>query len=71
MTDSARTAITDTSADSISPYANYARQGAVIVPRCLFFVEEDREHLAVVQAGQTVTVNPSTRLPMIRTRGAA
>ena len=52
-----RTAITDTSADSISPYANYARQGAVIVPRCLFFVEKTA-NLAVVQAGQTVTVNP-------------
>ena len=52
-----RTAITDTSAGSISPYASHARQGAVIVPRCLFFVEET-ENTAVVQAGQTVTVNP-------------
>ena len=52
-----RTAITDTSAGSISPYASHARQGAVIVPRCLFFVEET-ENTAIVQAGQTVTVNP-------------
>ena len=53
----ARTTIIDTSANSISPYANYARQGAVIVPRCLFFVEKT-ENPAIVQAGQTVTVNP-------------
>ena len=53
----ARTAISDTSANSVSPYANYARQGAVIVPRRLFFVEET-ENPAIVQAGQTVTVNP-------------
>lgn len=32
--------ITDTSAGSTSFYANYARQGASIVPRCLFFVDE-------------------------------
>jgi hypothetical protein len=50
-------AITDTSASSVSPYANYARQGAVIVPRSLFFVEET-ENPTIVQAGQTVTVNP-------------
>ena len=52
----ARTAITDTSATSVSPYAGYSRQGASIVPRCLFFVEET-ENPAIVQAGQTVTVN--------------
>ena len=52
-----RTAITDTSAASVSPYAGYSRQGASIVPRCLFFVEE-AENPAIVQAGQTVTVNP-------------
>ena len=52
-----RAAITDTSASSISPYANYARQGAVIVPRSLFFVEET-ENPTIVQAGQTITVNP-------------
>ena len=52
-----RTTITDTSAKSNSPYADYSRQGAVIVPRCLFFVEET-DNPAIVQAGQTVTVNP-------------
>ena len=40
-----------------SPYADYSSQGAVIVPRCLFFVEET-ENLAVIQAGQTITVGP-------------
>ena len=52
-----RTAITDTSAGNLSPYSNYARQGAVIVPRCLFFVEET-ENPTNFPAGQTVTVNP-------------
>ncbi len=49
--------ITDTSVSGDSPYAGHTRQGAVIVPRCLFFVTET-ENTAVVQAGQTVTVNP-------------
>jgi len=49
--------ITDTSVAGDSPYAGWTRQGAVIVPRCLFFVNET-ENTAVVQAGQTVTVNP-------------
>ena len=49
--------ITDTSVAGDSPYAGYARQGASIVPRCLFFVTET-ENTAIVQAGQTVTVNP-------------
>ena len=40
-----------------SPYAGYSRQGASIVPRCLFFVEETN-NLAFVRAGQTVTANP-------------
>ena len=53
----ARSTITDTSASSISPYADYSRQGASIVPRCLFFVEET-ENSTIVQAGQTLTVNP-------------
>ena len=53
----ALTAITDTSASSVSPYAEYSRQGAVIVPRCLFFVEET-ENPAIMRAGQTATVNP-------------
>ena len=51
------TAITDTSESGESPYAGYSRQGATIVPRCLFFVEET-ENPAIVQAGQTITVNP-------------
>ena len=49
--------ITDTSAASVSPYAAYTREGATVVPRCLFFVEET-ENTAIIQAGQTVTVNP-------------
>ena len=50
-------AITDTSVGGGSPYAGHSRQGAVIVPRCLFFVEK-AENPAAIQAGQTVTVNP-------------
>ena len=49
--------ITDTSVGGASPYAGYARQGASIVPRCLFFVTET-ENTAIVQAAPTVTVNP-------------
>ena len=49
--------ITDTSLAGISPYEGYARNGATIFPRCLFFVAET-ENTAIVQAGQTVTVNP-------------
>ena len=52
-----RIAITDTSVGGGSPYAGYSRQGASILPRCLFFVEET-ENPAIVRAGQTVTVNP-------------
>ena len=52
-----RISITDTSGSGRSPYAEFALQGAVVVPRCLFFVEET-ENPAVIQAGQTVTVNP-------------
>ena len=40
-----------------SPYGGYSRQGAAIVPRCLFFVNET-ENTAVVQAAPTITVNP-------------
>ena len=40
-----------------SPYGGYARQGAVIVPRCLFFISETT-NVAIVQAAPTVTVNP-------------
>ena len=51
----ARTIIVDSSASS--PYAGRSRNGATIFPRCLFFVEET-ENPAIIQAGQTVTVNP-------------
>ena len=49
--------ITDTGISGDSPYGGYSRQGAVIVPRCLFFVNET-ENTAVVQIAPTVTVNP-------------
>ena len=49
--------ITDTGAAGESPYGDYSRQGAVIVPRCLFFVSETA-NTAIVQAAPTVTVNP-------------
>ena len=47
----------DTSAQAVSPYARYTKEGAAIRPRCLIFIEET-ENPAVIQAGQTVTVNP-------------
>ena len=50
-------AITDTSAAGESPYADYARQGASIRPRRLFFVEET-ENTTIIRAGDTITVNP-------------
>ena len=49
--------ITDTSTVGGSPYAVHSMQGAVIVPRRLFFVEEV-ENTAIIAAGQTVTVQP-------------
>ena len=52
-----RAGITDTSEVGESPYAGYSRQGASIVPRCLFFVNET-ENRAVIRAGGTITVNP-------------
>ncbi len=52
-----RAAITDTSVVGDSPYAKLARNGATIFPRVLFFVKET-ENTAIVQAGQTITVNP-------------
>ena len=52
-----RMSITDTSVEGDSIYSGLSRQGAVIVPRCLFFVEETTNP-AIVQAGQTVTINP-------------
>ena len=51
------TAITDTSAPGGSPYEGYSRLGAILYPRCLLFVEQI-ENPAVIQAGQTITVNP-------------
>ena len=49
--------ITDTTVAGGSPYANHARNGATIFPRCLFYVEET-ENTAIIRAGGTVTVNP-------------
>ena len=49
--------ITDTSEGGSSPYAGHALQGAIIVPRCLFFVNET-DSAAVIQAAGTITVNP-------------
>ena len=49
--------ITDTGSGGESPYGGYARQGATIVPRSLFFVNET-ENTAIIQAGNTITVNP-------------
>ncbi len=49
--------ITDTSVGGESPYDGYSRDGATIVPRRFFFAEET-ESVTVIQAGQTVTVNP-------------
>ena len=49
--------ITDTSVERNSPYAGRSRNGATIFPRCVFFVHET-QNLALVQAAQTVTVNP-------------
>ena len=49
--------ITDTSVGGDSPYAGYTRNGATILPRCLFFVNEI-ESPVIVQAAQTMTVNP-------------
>ena len=49
--------IFNTGTEGSSPYEGYSRQGAVIVPRCLFFVTET-ENTAIVQVAPTVTVNP-------------
>ena len=49
--------IADTSVGGGSPYAGLSRNGATIFPRCLFFVEE-APNPTIVQAGQTITVNP-------------
>ena len=50
-------AITDTSEGVSSPYAAHALQGAIIVPRCLFFANET-ENAAIISPAQTITVNP-------------
>ena len=50
-------AIADTSERGDSPYAGLARKGADIYPRPLLLVEETNNP-AILQAGQTVTVNP-------------
>ena len=52
-----RARITDTSEIGESPYTGYSRQGASIMPRCLFFVNET-ENRAIIQASGTITVNP-------------
>ena len=49
--------ITDTSSGEASPYGKHSTQGASIVPRRLFFVEEVHS-TAVVQAAPLVTVRP-------------
>ena len=49
--------ITDTSVGNVSVYDGYSRLGAILYPRCLVFVEETANP-AIIQAGQTVTVNP-------------
>ena len=49
--------ITDTGVVGDSPYAGLSRQGASIVPRCLFYVEET-DNTAIVKASPTITVNP-------------
>ena len=51
------TSITDTSEGEISPYGARSRQGATIVPRRLFFVNEV-VNPTILPAGQTVTVTP-------------
>ena len=50
-------AITDNSVGAISPYSAYTRGGSTPVPRCLVFVSQI-ENPAIIQAGQTITVNP-------------
>ena len=52
-----RVGITDTSEGNDSPYYGHSRLGAILYPRCLLFVEET-VNPAIIQAGQTVTVNP-------------
>ena len=51
------TEITDPPVGAVSPYDDYAKQGASIRPRRLFFVEET-ENTTIIRAGGTITVNP-------------
>ena len=51
------TAITDTSEVGSSPYAAHTLNGATVLPRCLFFVNETK-NTAIIPAAQTITVNP-------------
>ena len=48
--------ITDTSVGGESPYAGYSREGATIPT--MFVLREETENPAIIQAGQTITVNP-------------
>lgn len=52
-----RVPIVDTSAAGASPYAAHARQGATIVPRRFFFVEET-ENPTIIQVEPIVMTNP-------------
>ena len=49
--------LTDTSAGIMSPYAKLSRQGAVMVPRALFFVNEV-DNPATTHLGGTITTVP-------------
>ena len=49
--------IIDTSIEGDSRYSRRSKSGATICPRCLFFVEEI-DNPVLIQAGQTITVNP-------------
>ncbi|MDE2802440.1 MAG: N-6 DNA methylase, partial [Chloroflexota bacterium] len=53
-----KASITDTSARGGSPYVAYSTQGAVIVPRCLFFVVENEKSGLFLQAPGTTIVDP-------------
>ena len=52
-----KSAITDTSVIGESPYMSHSRQGATIVPRSLFFINET-ENPSIIPAAGTITVNP-------------
>ena len=51
------TITSNTGIEGNSPYGAHALQGASIVPRCLFFVNET-ENTAIIRASRTITVNP-------------